>query len=103
MRKTLFQRETEGKALEIHRGSDGMTEKVEKEADNALRSNTGLQVWGSLPAEQNQKLSPKGKLCCPGAGTHRPALETDPQCPQGSNSVVSFHKMVIREEIHHKT
>lgn len=54
MRKTLFQRETEGKALEIHRGSDGMTENVEKVAGNALRSNTGLQIWGSLPEEQKQ-------------------------------------------------
>lgn len=80
MRETLFQRETEGKALEIHRGNNGMTEHAEKKADNALRSNTGLQVWGSLPAEQNQKLSPKGKLCRPGTGTHRPVLETDPQC-----------------------
>lgn len=63
MSETLFQRETEGKALEIHRGSDGMTENTDKEAGNALRSNTGLQVWGSLPEEQKQKLSPKGKLC----------------------------------------
>lgn len=76
-----------------------MTEHAEKKADNALRSNTGLQVWGSLPAEQNQKLSPKGKLCRPGTGTHRPVLETDPQCSEGSDSLVSFRKMVIREEI----
>lgn len=63
MRENLFQRETKGKALEIHRGSDGMTENAEKEAGNALRSNTGLRVWGSLSEEQKQKLSPKGKLC----------------------------------------
>lgn len=81
--------------MEIHRGSDGMTENADKKADNALRRNTGLQVWGSLPVEQNQKLSPKGKLCRPDTGTHRPVLET-----QGLDSLVSFHKMVIREEIH---
>lgn len=55
-----------------------MTENAEKKADYALRSNTGLQVWGSLPAELKKKLSPKGKLCHPVTGTHRPVLETDP-------------------------
>lgn len=41
--KTLFRREKEGRALEIHRGSDGTNENAEKRQAMHQEVHTGLQ------------------------------------------------------------